>query len=160
MRGPHEKAEGLASSNNGWRSGGRWEMGDRREGRRAIWAGRRGAGWLYVIMYKYRAAPRRQAHRRKLAKNGRRRQICADRVDTISWWWLRASQLLWVKVPIWLWSEPYKQCALHSRTSLRVLHKIHERRSLIVISQETCQYWLSCLPLPEQRVQRHSMMHG
>lgn len=48
----------------------------------------------------------------------------------------------------------YRQCV---GPVSEVLHKIHERRSLIVMSQET---WLSCLPLPEQRVQRHSTMHG
>jgi hypothetical protein len=52
----------------------------------------------------------------------------------------------------------YKQCG---GPASEVLHKIHERRSLIAMSQETCQYWLSWLPLPEQRVQRHySTMHG
>jgi hypothetical protein len=44
----------------------------------------------------------------------------------------------------------YKQCV---GPASEELHKIHERRSLIAMSQETCQYWLSWLPLPEQRVQ-------
>jgi len=121
------------------------EMGDGREGRRA--EGQKGKmdGTMRRGIVICNAVQDCQDSGQLLADRIWQRtaegdRSCADRVDTISWWWLRASQLLWVKVPIWLWSEPYfvpyRQCV---GPASEALHKIHERRSLIAMSQETCQ---------------------
>jgi hypothetical protein len=80
-------------------------------------------------------------------ESGKGRQKATDpvqiRLTQSAWWWLRASQLLWVKgTNTWygfgLNRHPCKQFVLVGPAS-EVLHKIHERRSLIVISRETCQ---------------------